>query len=178
MRTPAALSGDGVRLRRWRPSDAPAVEAVLDDPIVGRWSGLPREGAASWIARQMRKPDGVSLAVTRSHDDNAIGKTALGHHDAVARRAELSYWLVPKSRGRGLAVTACRLLAAWGFEVAHLDVIVLDIELDNVASQGVARRLGAEMTDAPPRLEADRAGVSRRLALWELRPGQAVKPSG
>lgn len=164
------LDGDGVRLRRWRPEDAPAVEAIQGDPIVARWSAMSGEDATAWIARQVSRTDGVSLAITAPADDRAVGKAALGDHDAVARRAELSYWLMPDARGRGLATAACRTLAAWGFRTLGLEVILLDIDADNRPSLAVARRLGAVPVRIADHWAIDRAGVRRALILHELGP--------
>jgi RimJ/RimL family protein N-acetyltransferase len=154
---PTPLDGHGVRLRPWRLKDAPAVEAMRTDPIVARWSGLPDEGAEAWIARQGAR----SFAITVPPGDAPLGKVALVQRGA--RRAELSYWLLPAARGRGLATAACRTLVG---AATDLDAIVLDIDVDNEPSQRVARALGA--TPGGEHVEIDRAGVPRRLREFTL----------
>jgi RimJ/RimL family protein N-acetyltransferase len=49
----------------------------------------------------------------------------------------------------------------------NLRSVVLDIEVTNTASQGMAVRLGAERR-APIRVEEDRAGIERRLEVFVL----------
>jgi RimJ/RimL family protein N-acetyltransferase len=169
---PDRLAGDGVALRAWRAADAPAIERICADPVVRRWSSLPR-GVPAWIERQRAKPDGYSFAVTAPGDDRALGRAALGHLDLARREAELSYWLLPAARGRGLALAAARLLAAWGFEALGLATILLDIDADNVPSQRLATVLGARRRPGS-HVVADREGVARELVWYELhRPAAA-----
>jgi [ribosomal protein S5]-alanine N-acetyltransferase len=162
------IEGDGIRLRTWRAADAEALTPLLDDPIVRRWSSLAWMSPADWIALRGTRPESISFAiVTPDADDEPLGNVGLHHLDLPARRGELSYWLLPCARGRGLATRAARALVRHGFEVMGLESIVLDIEVDNEASQAVARRLGAVPVEAG-RAEADGDGVVRRLVLWEL----------
>ena len=168
VRSPSPLDGHGVRLRPWRVADAATVEAIRIDPVVSRWSGLAAEDAAAWIARQIDRADGVSLAVTEPPSETALGKAAI-RCDRGAGTAELSYWLIGPARGRGLAVAACRTLCEWGFTAAGLVAIVLDIEVDNEASLGVARALGASPAPGLPRVELDRGGIPRRLVAHVFR---------
>jgi RimJ/RimL family protein N-acetyltransferase len=172
VRGPDVLDGQGVRLRPWRAADVGAVEAIRPDPVVARWSGMANEDAAAWLARHGRRTDGVSLAVTEPPGEAALGKVALGHHDAGARTAELSYWLVPAARGRGLALAACRSLCEWGAASAGLEAVVLDIEVGNEPSLRVARALGATALPGGPHVEIDRHGFPRRLVtfLYSLTP--------
>jgi RimJ/RimL family protein N-acetyltransferase len=165
---PNRVAGDGVALRPWRPQDAAAVAPMRDDPVVRRWSSLPH-GVDAWLERQRSKPDGVSFALTGAGDDRAVGKMALGHLDLDARHAELSYWVLPAARGRGLAARGARTLAAWGFEALGLRAVLLDIDVDNAPSRRVAEALGARPRDAP-HVETDRNGVPRELLVYELRP--------
>jgi RimJ/RimL family protein N-acetyltransferase len=81
---------------------------------------------------------------------------------------ELSYWLVPEARGRGLAYAAVRLMMVSVIAGAGLRSVVLDIEAGNVASERLAQRLGAERR-APARVELDRTGVQRTLVVHVLR---------
>ena len=56
--------------------------------------------------------------------------------------AHLSYWVLPRYRGRGLAARALRLVVAFAF--AHLGVERAEVYVDveNVASRAVARKAG------------------------------------
>ena len=50
---------------------------------------------------------------------------------------------MPAARGRGLAVTAVRLLVDWGFDSLGLERVEFAVLPENVASQRVAERAGA-----------------------------------
>ncbi len=138
--------------------------------FVTRWSGLADETADQWIARQRNRADGVSLAVAIDVERVAIGKVALGHLDENAAFAELSYWLVPSMRGKSFATAASLVLCRWGFERLNLRRIRLDIDVDNTASQSVARALGAIRNSSLDHLELDRTGTARRLLAWTISP--------
>jgi RimJ/RimL family protein N-acetyltransferase len=80
---------------------------------------------------------------------------------------ELSYWVLPEARGRGVASAAVGVLldrARWSAEVRS---VVLDIEVDNIASLRVAQRLGADRRK-PERVEVDRQGVARTMVVFLL----------
>jgi RimJ/RimL family protein N-acetyltransferase len=80
---------------------------------------------------------------------------------------ELSYWLVPQARGRGLAYMAVRMMMASVVVGTGLRSVVLDIEVGNGASERLAERLGAQLR-ASARVEVDRTGVERSLVVYVL----------
>jgi RimJ/RimL family protein N-acetyltransferase len=57
---------------------------------------------------------------------------------------EVGWGIAPEFRGKGYAVEAARASIDWAFANFELDRIVHCIDRHNSASQGVARRLGAE----------------------------------
>ena len=79
---------------------------------------------------------------------------------------ELSYWLLPGARGRGLASTAVTEMLKIAAE-AGLKSLVLDIEEDNAASIRVAERLGAERR-TPTRRHTDRFGDEWTMVIYVL----------
>lgn len=123
---------------------------------------------------------GPSRAITLPDDDRAIGRVALRlpefASDAVRCEAiddeadlpagELSYWLVPAARGRGLADAAVRLMIQIASST-KLRSVVLDIEPGNAASVRLAERLGAQRR-SPSRVEVDRNGEPRELVVFVL----------
>ena len=122
-----------------------------------------------WL-RPWRNTD-ASVVAAMATDPHLIRWSSLPTIGAEARLAEqmageLSYWIVPAARGRGLAQAAIRALLPLAAE-AGLKTVVLDIEVDNHASLRVATRLGAERR-APERVEPDRAGVLRTFAVHVL----------
>jgi [ribosomal protein S5]-alanine N-acetyltransferase len=168
-----------VRLRRWRLEDADDVAVMLDDEHLQPWStmGADLEG---WIRREIAEARGPSRAICLADDERALGRVAVrppelasqavrcdAVHEDDRPAGELSYWLVPEARGRGLAAAAVRLMMASVVVGTGLRSVVLDIEAGNVASERLAERLGAERR-APTRVEIDRTGVERTLVVYVL----------
>ena len=80
---------------------------------------------------------------------------------------ELSYWLVPEARGRGLAYAAVREMLDSVVVATDLRSVVLDIEAGNARSIRLAERLGAERR-SPIRTEIDRWGTPHTLVVYLL----------
>ena len=57
---------------------------------------------------------------------------------------EVGWGIAPAFRGKGYAVEAARASIDWSFATFELDQIMHCIDCENIASQAVARRLGAE----------------------------------
>lgn len=57
---------------------------------------------------------------------------------------EVGWGIAPGAQGKGYASEAARAAIGWSFDHFAIDEIVHCIDRENVASQGVARRIGAE----------------------------------
>jgi [ribosomal protein S5]-alanine N-acetyltransferase len=168
-----------VRLRPWRLEDADDVAVMIDDEHLRPWSAIGAD-LESWIRLEVAQARGPSRAICLLDDDRALGRVAVrppefasgavrcdGVHEVDRPAGELSYWLVPQARGRGLAYAAVRLMMASVVAGTGLRSVVLDIEAGNVASERLAERLGAERRD-PTRVEVDRTGIPRTLVIYVL----------
>jgi [ribosomal protein S5]-alanine N-acetyltransferase len=168
-----------VRLRRWRFSDVDDVAMMADDEQDRHWStmGLDLE---AWMKREIAEERGATRAICLPGNDRAIGRVALRlpefASEAVRCEAvresdlpagELSYWVVPQARGRGIALAAVREMMVSVVPETGLRSVVLDIEEDNVPSLRIAQRLGAERRD-PTRVKVDRGGTPRTLVVHVL----------
>lgn len=164
-------------LREWRRDDAAAIASVLTDPEVTKWSHIAELGPERWIAEQRHGSRGPSMAVCGAEDE-VLGKVALrlpGHASPATSCAairpsdhpvaELSYWVLPHARGRGVATAAAHAMLDVARELSDVHSVVLDIEVDNIASIRVAERVGATRRE-PTRMERDRQGVPRTLAVF------------
>ena len=81
------------------------------------------------------------------------------------RSANVSYWLYPAHRGRGLAARAMRLMMAAAATIDGLEVLEAHIAPDNLASRRLAESLGFVETG-----EADEEawdGVISRVLVYE-----------
>ena len=170
---------ESVALRRWTPADAADIAVMVDDPHLHHWSSLPGD-LHGWLSAEAHETRGPARAICVTGDDHALGSITLRPPQTASEAVrcaaitaadqpagELSYWLVPAARGRGLALAAVRLFLTEVVATTGLRTVVLDIEDDNHASARLAERLGAERR-APTRTERDRLGVTRTLVTHVL----------
>jgi RimJ/RimL family protein N-acetyltransferase len=156
------LSVDGLVLRPWRADDAGAVVTAYADPGIRRWHdrSMSPEEADAWVAQwtdRWQTETGAGWAVTL--DDAPVGQISLRkfeHGDGVS---EVSYWVLPVARGRGVATTALRTVAAWAFDVAAVHRIEVDHSTGNPSSCAVATRAGF-------RLEGTKRGTALHADGW------------
>ena len=168
-----------VRLRRWRPEDAAAVAVMAEDEHLRPWSTM-RDGVDAWIRREMAEERGPTRAICLSDDDRALGRVAVRPPELASEAVrceairesdhpagELSYWLIPEARGRGLAYAAVRLMIDSVVPGLGLRSLVLDIEDGNVPSIRLAERLGAQPR-SPSRLHPGRFGDRHTMVVYVL----------
>jgi RimJ/RimL family protein N-acetyltransferase len=125
----------------------PAVEALLDDPDVLRFTRIPEppppDFPETWLGLYERgRRDGTREGFAVVDDGEFLGLALAPRIDPAARTAELGYVVAPTARGRGVATTALRLLTDWAFQ--ELDALRLEllIGVENHASKRVAERNG------------------------------------
>lgn len=137
----------GLALRPWRDDDTPAVRAAFDCPQIQRWHVRRIDGddeARSWTAqwpRRWRDETAASWAIVDA-DDRPLGQVGLRGVLLVEASAQVSYWLLPAARGRGIATEALGALTRWSFTRAGLHRLALEHSTANAASCRVATRSG------------------------------------
>ncbi|MCI0383450.1 GNAT family N-acetyltransferase [Streptomyces sp. CNQ085] len=166
------LTGEGLILRDWTEADVAAMPDLFDHPDIAYWTPIvsPFDEAAARArlgrARQLRA-DGVAVLLAITTD----GRAPLG--EVMLRRAhegtELGYAVGPAHRGRGLAVRAVRVMAAYAFERLGAERVILELEAENAASVAVAVRAGFSRLDVPL-IEGQEKGRPYVLQTWGLRP--------
>lgn len=93
-------------------------------------------------------------------DDGAvIGGVTVANVLWDCRCAELGYWVEPRFRGRGISAWASRQLLDFCFHVLRLQRLAIVIRVDNLASQRVAEKLGAQFE-----------GVARKRIFFAQQP--------
>jgi len=168
-----------VRLRKWRLEDAADVAVMVDNEYLRPWSTMV-DGVEAWIRREMAEARGPTRAICLADDNRALGRVALRPPELASEAVrceavresdhpagELSYWLVPEARGRGLAYAAVRLMLDSLPPDLGLRSVVLDIEECNIPSIRLAERLGAERRD-PTRLHPGRSGELHAMVVYVL----------
>ena len=126
----AAVNETRVSLARWMPW----CHADYGRADVERWFAEAdrmwneQSGFVFWLKDGARLLGTVAL-----HDIQRFGK----------REAELGYWVRQSERGRGVAATAIRSVAAFAFNELKLIRVTMRIRVDNVSSRRAAERAGA-----------------------------------
>jgi ribosomal-protein-alanine N-acetyltransferase len=138
------LAGPGLTLRPWQATDAAVVAAAYDEPGIRQWHSrsMTVDEALAWIAdwpRRWQQETGAGWAVV---DDGVLGQISLRSIDLAAGLAEISYWVLPEARGRGIAATALTVVTGWAFDVLGLHRIEVLHSTRNEASCRVAERAG------------------------------------
>ena len=135
-----------IELELMSAEHVPAVESMLDDPDVVRFTRIPLPAppgfAETWLARyEHARLDGTREAFAIVDDGEFLGLALAAAIEREARQCELGYMVAPPARGRGVATEALRQLTDWAFGLGMLRA-ELHISVDNVASKRVAERNG------------------------------------
>ncbi|NMM35377.1 MAG: GNAT family N-acetyltransferase [Phycicoccus sp.] len=154
---PVTLEGKGIRLRKWRHTDAERIVEACSDERTRHWlaDSLPSpytlDHAHSYIAglsEEARNRRGLGWCVADSESDVCLGAiTILNLRDALGTAGEIGYWTHPEARGRGIMSEAVRLAVRHAF-IPHEDGGLSRIRLrlnaadGNLASQQIARANG------------------------------------
>lgn len=140
-------------------ADFPAYAAFLGSAR-SAFMGGPYDGWAAWgmfchqIAGWQIFGHG-GLTVLRKDNGEAIGIVEV-NGGPLFPEPELGWQLYDGHEGQGFATEAARALRDWAFANLPLDSLVSYTDPENLASQAVARRLGAVIDpDAPVQDEGD-----------------------
>jgi len=137
------LSDGHVLLRATEPRDLPAIEAGIHDPDVIRWIGPPEGSAHDVLAQnEERWAQGWPTLSICELDGTCVGKVWMSMRDGDTSTGFIGYWLLPVSRGRGLATAAVRLLSNWAVREHGMTKVRLTAAPDNERSHRVAERSG------------------------------------
>jgi RimJ/RimL family protein N-acetyltransferase len=159
------LRTDRLLLRNWDESDVAAFFDVYSREEVARWLGAPprspvatvaeaQERLGRWREHERGLPSPLGLWAIVPYAAGAPGQPGvpvgtllllpLTDDDGPTGLVEVGWHLHPEFQGRGLATEAARAVLALAAE-AGMDEVLALTDLDNLASQRVADRLG--MTD-------------------------------
>ncbi|MDQ0963000.1 RimJ/RimL family protein N-acetyltransferase [Streptomyces sp. B4I13] len=145
---PVLRTGDGLLLRPWRATDAPAVHAAFQDPAMHQWhirAADSEEEVAGWIEEWRtcwQEERGAQWAVVDAHTDGLLGRVALRGVQLDEGVAEIAYWTTAAARGRGVAPRATTALTRWAFDEVGFHRLELMHATANEASCRVAGKAG------------------------------------
>ena len=145
---PTLVLDDGLVARPWRADDAAAVRRCFDDPGIQQWhvrrldtEDEAREWVAQWPQRWNLETD-ASWAIARADDDEVVGQVGFRVIRLDEARANMSYWVAPAARGKGIAGRAAAALACWGMEVVGFERLSLVHAVSNLPSCRIAEAAG------------------------------------
>jgi RimJ/RimL family protein N-acetyltransferase len=146
------IETERLRLRRWRGEDIAPNTSMLSDPGTARFitaDGKPViEELVGWRNAAIMAGHWVLYGVGMFVVEEKSSRKFVGRVGPWFPPGwpgfEVGWGIASEFRGKGYAVEAARASIDWSFATFELDEIVHSIDCENVASQAVARRLGAE----------------------------------
>jgi RimJ/RimL family protein N-acetyltransferase/predicted enzyme related to lactoylglutathione lyase len=114
------LRGSGVVLRPWRADDAAELCDAMQDPEIVRWLGVEMPftladaaGFISGTETAWKQGSGAHFAVADPDDDEMIGYLGVLPVEEEAGVTEVTFWVRPDQRGRGIATDALLTAIPW-----------------------------------------------------------------
>jgi len=141
-----------LKLRPWRGADIEPNTAMLADPVSGRFitaDGKPVTDAfvgwrnaaimaGHWVLH------GVGMFVVEEKSSGKFAGRVGPWYPPKWPGFEIGWGIASEFRGKGYAVEAASAMIDWAFATFEIDEIIHSIDCENLVSQAVARRLGAE----------------------------------
>jgi [ribosomal protein S5]-alanine N-acetyltransferase len=157
-------------LRDWSPADGTWYAAQLADPDILRFTSeqvtTTAEDFRAALAALQGRHNQAGFAIADAATGELAGNIAADlTADGVA---EVSYWVAPGFRGRGMASHAIGQICAWIAANWQVERIDLWTHAENIASQRAAERAGFHYE--PARDEIRTMRTQRWPARWYSRP--------
>ncbi|HZZ97701.1 MAG TPA: GNAT family protein [Jatrophihabitantaceae bacterium] len=131
------------RYRRYTGDDAQWYAHVSRDPEIQQFTtdppDLTADAVRAAIAASRDDPRREAFLICGASDTDRLGNLAI---ELCGDEAELSYWVAPGARGRGVATRAIGFACRWVADHADAARVVLWAHVDNAASRRAAERAG------------------------------------
>jgi [ribosomal protein S5]-alanine N-acetyltransferase len=131
-------------LRVWSPDDGAWYVAQLPDSEIQRFTTelvtTTADDFRAAVRELGRRDDQAGFAIVNAESGELAGNIAADRVDE--HTAEVSYWVAPGFRGRGLASSALRSMVLWLLGHWQVREIVLWTHAENIGSQRAAERAG------------------------------------
>ena len=141
------LTDGVVTLRGFRDTDAGAIEVMMEDAEIARWTRAPSpyrlRDAVEWLsthATLMRRRSEMPLAIVDAEDEELLGSISL--RLGADARGEFGYAVARWARGQGFGTRALRLYARYAFDALRLERLEVFIRPENEASLALAEAVG------------------------------------
>jgi len=180
----AEVSDGTVLIRPYHEGDADALYEAVRESIaeVSPWLPWCHQNYSIEESREFVSTRGKSAAdgewysfgVFEKESDKFLGGVGLNFINRVHQMANLGNWVRSSSVGRGVATSATRLAASFGFAALGLHRIEIVVAVGNVASQRVAEKAGA-VREGLLRKRLLISGESQDAVLFSLVPEDLTK---
>jgi ribosomal-protein-serine acetyltransferase len=150
---PTALTDGYLRLRPYRPQDAPDLYEAIRESQPDLYRFMPWCHAdytlvesQQWLATRQDawiNGEDYCFAIEEAGTCRYLGGCGIDHINQLNRFANLGYWVRTGVTGHGIATAATRLLIPFGFDALGLLRIEIVAAVHNVASLRVAEKVGA-----------------------------------
>lgn len=133
-------------LRPWQPTDVSVVVDAFSIPDIQHWHFRrvdTETEAAEWIAacaEGWRSETSATWAIVERSEMRIAGRVSV-YTELDDGWGEVSYWVLPHARGRGVATRACVAATRWAHALG-LNRIQVQCSTQNVGSCRVAIRAG------------------------------------
>ena len=172
---PELTDAPDLLLRLPLPADVDDIVAQCRDPDFQRWTTVPvpyhESGAQSFLQRVAEGWRANVAAFAIAYQGRFSGSVDL-RFDGLGG-AEVGFGLAPWARGRGVMTRALRLVLAWGFELAGIEVVYWRAQVGNWASRRVAGRCGFRM-EGTVRGLLEQRGERRDAWIGSVRRGEPL----
>jgi ribosomal-protein-serine acetyltransferase len=150
---PTALTDGYLRLRPYRPQDAPDLYDAVRDSLPELCQFMPwchadyaLAESQQWLASRQEawiNGEDYSFAIEEADTQRYLGGCGINRINHLNRYANLGYWVRSNVAGRGIATAATRLLIPFAFGALGLQRIEIVAAVDNTGSLRVAEKVGA-----------------------------------
>ena len=139
----------GVTLRNWKPDDAPALAAAINNKKVldNLRDGIPfpytEQDAMEFIGATLNAEKNSQYAFAITYDGKVIGSVGVFRKENVHRfTAELGYYIAEPYWGKGIITKAVRQICDYVFENTDIVRIFAEPYANNTASCRVLEKAG------------------------------------
>ena len=177
---PEEIVGARVRLRPYRPEDAPAVWEAVEESRASLAPWLPwvrgydsiddarifvARARARWVLRE-----DLAVGIFERESSRFLGGSGLHRINWTLRTFEIGYWIRGTAEGHGYVGETVQLLTRLAFDTLGANRVEIRMHVDNVRSRRVAERLGYVLEGTLRRLLPDAEGRPTDRHIFSLIP--------
>ncbi len=133
-------------LRQFTDNDLQNVYKGLSLPEVIKYYGISyasleaTKEQISWFSQLEKDETGIWWAIESFENQEFCGAIGFNNLNKQHKRAEIGFWLLPESWGKGIMSEVLPLVSQYAFENLGLHRIEAQVETENLACQNVMKK--------------------------------------